>query len=90
MPNIRYTIIRSKKFEVQVKAICGHYSRMNELDEAIDWYLSRAPRNEFHLGDNFYLWVTDELPAENIPRVRMAYKVDDANQQVTLLEISAY
>jgi hypothetical protein len=57
---------------------------MTDFDAAVDWYLSRDPKREFHIENGYYLWVTDKLPIQVIPEVKILYHVDDVTMTVTL------
>ena len=82
-----YQIVRSKTFDDQLVAISRGFARMAEFDDAIDWYLARTPKAEYHIGGECYVWVTDNLPYDTLPSVRIVYRVDDATQTVHLQSI---
>src|SRR5688572_27247401 len=86
-----FSIVREKSFDEQINLIARNYTRMGELDNAIDWALGRKPTkipNIVKISYDYYLWVTDEFYKIDIPMVRILYKVDQANKTVYLLSIS--
>jgi hypothetical protein len=85
-----FCIVREKSFDEQIKIIARNYSRMGELDQAIDWALCRKPTripNIVKVSYHYYLWVTDEFYNLDIPMVRILYMVDQPNKTVYLLSI---
>lgn len=86
-----YSIVREHSFDEQLELIARRYSRMAELDNAIDWALSRQPTqipNVVRISYDYYLWVTDEFYAHDVPMVKILYRVDHGNQTVFLLSIA--
>jgi hypothetical protein len=63
---------------------------MEELKKAIVWYLERRPRSTFNIDEDFYLWVTDQLPVKTIPKVKIIYRVSDPSQTVILISIAEH
>lgn len=86
-----YSIVREQSFDEQLELISRQYSRMAELDSAIDWALSRQPTripNVVRISYDYYLWVTDEFYAHDVPMVRILYRVDQEHQTIYLLAIA--
>lgn len=86
-------IIREDTYEESIRLISKNYTRANELDSAIDWALSRIERKLsrfIHIRDDYYFWVTDELPVDDIPRVRIVFKYDRENSIVYLINIEDF
>ena len=84
-----FTIIREREFDEVIEQLTINHSRMNDLDAAIDWALSRAPNripNSVQLMPNYFLWVTDEFYDLEIPIVRILFKIE--GNTVILLAIS--
>lgn len=82
-----YSVIRETGFDKKVKELCRTYKRMSELDEAIDWALSRKPHYFDNVIDNYYLWVTETLLNEDFPKVKILYQIDEESRIVTLISI---
>lgn len=81
-------IIRDKEFEDQALIISKNYVRHFELDNAIDWALSRFSRdpNEFfHLGEDVYVWKMKKIM--NFPEIRILFSYDEGINTITLLSM---
>lgn len=85
-----FSIVREKEFDAEVLRLSAGYSRMKDLDEAMDWALSKNPTKITHavrITGEYYLWVTAEFSKLSIPSVRILYKVDDSKFTVFLMSI---
>jgi len=85
--NSLWGLIREPLFEDQIGSISANYSRLDELDSAIDWYLCRNPEAEHHLGGSFYIWKTKDSLGPEFPALRIFYFVDSENERVILIEV---
>jgi hypothetical protein len=90
MPRIDelYHIIREVDFDDKVKIITKNYKRMNDLDNAIDWALSRNPKALEVFNDEFYYWVTERWENKEIPQLRIFYHINEKKHIVTLIDIT--
>lgn len=88
MPNTRklLSILRELEFDASLAQIAGSFARLDELDDAIDWALSRDPTRFPTFGDGFYIWRTDDLSAA-FPKLLILYKYDATAEQVTLISV---
>lgn len=86
---LRYEIVREKVFDEKIRLLCGSYRLMEDFDQAIDWYLSRAPRSEYLIGNDYYLWITRRMPYNSVPALRIVYHVDDIRQLVTIKDVTS-
>ncbi|HEX2786573.1 MAG TPA: hypothetical protein VHP32_01620 [Ignavibacteria bacterium] len=83
-----YQIIRENEFDEEVLKICGSYSRMNELDESIDWALCRFKEEEFSsIGNNQYFLKTDEFTDKKFPQLLITFYVNQSTQTIVLINI---
>jgi hypothetical protein len=86
-----FTVIATTRFSQQLTDIFEPYPRMEDLDRAIRWSLTRNPRSMgFEVDGNLYVWVTSQLPAKSVPKVKIVYKVKDAEKEVLLISIAAH
>lgn len=86
-------VIREDTYESCLEDIAENYSRAYELDSAIDWALSRIEDNEeefINIRDDYYLWVMEELPVEDIPRVRIMFEYEKETDKVFLISIDEF
>lgn len=70
-----FTIVREPDFDEKIMEIARTYKRAAELDEAIDWALSRHPHRFSELTAEYYLWVTEELVNPDFPQLRILYRI---------------
>lgn len=85
-----FEIVRETEFDINISRISKSYSRMTDLDSAIDWALSKKPDqipNIVSIGDGYFLWVTDEFYDIDIPCLRILYKVDHISRKVNLISV---
>ncbi len=86
-------IIRESEFDTQIEELTGDYTRMDDLDNAIDWALEKNSINDtevfLNIEGDYYLWVTEEFYSLDIPKVRILYKYD-GNYTINLLSIERY
>lgn len=79
-----YAIEREKEFDEDCAKFAKNYTRLSQLDDAIDWLLMRNP-TRFPQKDGFYFWRSDKLI--NFPTFFLVYKVDEQSRTVTLIGI---
>lgn len=74
---------------MQLNKLISSHSRMEELQQAIEWSLRRSPRTvtPHEITDNTFLWVTAQLSIDSIPAVKIIYSVDDESKKITLISI---
>lgn len=85
-----YSIVREPLYDSHLEELFTKYDRMKDLDNAIEWALSRKPSSipdSVHIEDNFYIWTTEEF-STGIPTVRIVYRVDEDTKTVSLKAIS--
>jgi hypothetical protein len=85
-------IVRTAEYDEQIEELTNGYSRMDDLDSAIDWALSRDPTkipSSINFEGNYYLWVTEEFSSMDIPKVRIVYSYDGI-YTVSLISIERY
>jgi hypothetical protein len=84
---VGYRVKKSSKCQDQFRALAEEFDRMQELNNAIEWYLSRMPRAyAFCIEGDTFLWVTDDL-ANGFPLLRILYSVNDDDRTVVILSI---
>lgn len=85
-----FSIVREKEFDEQITNLSRDYSRMYDLDNAIDWVLSRRPNkipNLIKFPPHYYLWITDEFWKLDIPMLRILFRIDKEKSIVYLLSV---
>lgn len=82
-----YTIIRERSFESKVLALAEDFSRLPELETALDWALSRRQHSFNQLANDIYFIVTEDLGECRIPALRVLYLIDSENRKVILLDV---
>jgi hypothetical protein len=82
-----YTIVRETSFETQMQTLANDFSRLAELETALDWALARRPHSFTQLFNDVYFIVTEDLGEFGIPSLRILYLIDSANKQVILLDV---
>lgn len=86
-----FRVLKQQKFAEQLRDLIETHPRLEELEKAIDWTLSRRPdQNAFPMGDGYYLWITDQLPGNIIPVVRILYRIEEYRRTVSLCRIEIY
>jgi hypothetical protein len=60
---------------------------MNDLDEAIDWALSRNPKFFEKLDDEYYYWITDKWEYNDIPQLRIFYHINEDKHIVNIIDV---
>lgn len=82
-------IIKENEFIDNLKEIVKDFERVLELEEAIDWALSRNPTPEEieKIEEDYYLWVTEDFEKFGIPSVRVVYHFNSEGRIVTLISI---
>jgi hypothetical protein len=84
-----YTIRREHLFEREFSEIAKNYSRIADLESAIDWFLGRSYRNEKYvsrISDSFYIWKMSKVH-NDFPQLVILYKVDDMSGMVYLMSV---
>jgi len=79
-------IVREHSFDSQLNKIAGNYERLDELDSAIDWGLSRAPTKFVNFAADFYLWKMERI-SKNFPQLRIVYRYDSEAHTVYLIAV---
>jgi hypothetical protein len=79
-------IIREVSFDEKLAKIAQNYSRLDELDIAIDWGLCRKPDAFFNIEKDFYLWKMERI-SDNFPQLIIVYHYDMAKNTVTLIDV---
>lgn len=82
------SVIREAEFDSVSKKIAGSYARLDDLDNAIDWALSRFTRkmDEFYLlGEDKYLWKTEKVLG--FPKLRILFRFDEAANTIYLVSL---
>ena len=82
-----YTIVRENSFEAKMQALIKDFSRLAELEGALDWALARKPHSFNQLFNDIYFIVTEDLGEFGIPSLRILYLIDSADKKVILLDI---
>ena len=83
-----YVVNFSQRFDTQLRKIQASHARTNELKQAITWILNKTPRIiALDLGEDCFVWVTAQLSSMEIPKVKIAYTVNDEARTVTLVSI---
>jgi hypothetical protein len=80
--------VRESKFDAKIKLIAETYQRMDELDQAIEWGLSRNPKRFNHICADFYLWKTEKLIGD-IPQLRILYRYAETETPKTIYLVEA-
>jgi hypothetical protein len=82
-----YSIIRTEEFIFKSNELRKKYSRLTELNQAIDWALARKPHffNQF-IGE-FYFLITEELANPQFPDVKIFYRILEKDYRVVLIDI---
>ncbi len=86
-----FTISREHVFEEEFSKIAKKYSRIADVESAIDWFLCRGYDNkkfvaELEAHENHFLWKTD-LVHQDFPQLLILYKVDYDNEEVCLISV---
>lgn len=81
------TFVREKIFDKEIKRIAGSYSRMHELDLAIEWALGHDPKHFFNVKEDYYLWKTERLLAD-VPQLIILYKYIESENKVVFIAVS--
>lgn len=81
-------IIREQEYEEGLSAMVKDYHRMEEIDSAIDWALSRGPVYFYDLGEGYYIYKNEGV--SNFPDFRLLYRFDEELKTVYLLTIEPY
>jgi hypothetical protein len=82
-----YTIIRDTSFETKMQTLTKDFSRLAELETALDWALARKPHSFTQLFNDVYFIVTEDLGEFGIPSLRILYLIDSQSKTVILLEV---
>jgi hypothetical protein len=70
---IRPNFIREAAFDSKIQFLSKTFSRMDELDRAIEWALERDAKRFYNICDDFFLWKTGQLIPE-VPPLRILYR----------------
>jgi hypothetical protein len=79
--------VREVGFDVKIESLAKTYARMHDFDEAVERALMRTPEHCVNVGDDYYVWKTEELVG-GIPPLRILYRYNRAEHRVTLLAAS--
>lgn len=74
-------IERSKEFDTFIQAIAKSYTRLNELDEAIDHAMMRFDPNNpelkpifISIGNSRFIYVMDDVYTPQFPQLRIVFE----------------
>src|SRR4051812_27054019 len=81
------TIIREPAFDAELGKIAGSYQRLADLDDAIDWALSRQPERFFRMSDGYHFWKMERI-SPHFPQLRIIYYYDVWKNTVLLIAVS--
>jgi hypothetical protein len=85
--DLHYTIVRETSFETKMQEFTENFSRLAELETALDWALARNPHSFNQLFNDIYFIVTEDLGEFGIPPLRVLYLIDSENRKVILLDV---
>ena len=79
-------IRREVAFDEIVTELCENFTRMYQLDFAIDWAMSRFREDIFNdVSDNHYIWKT--LIIQDFPRLLITFRFDKTDNIIYMLGI---
>jgi len=86
-----FTISRERLFESEFLEISKKYSRIADIEMAIDWFLCRGHSNSKFVAEldghpNHFLWKTD-LVHHDFPQLLILYRVDYEEEVVCLISV---
>ncbi len=84
-----YTVILDEICEQELNAIKQDFERLDELKNAIKWFLSKEPKNCFSLDDGHYLWKTGKLIDGLFPQLNILFVINEADKRVYINAIRA-
>lgn len=82
-----YQIIREPDFDAKMFEIAKQYPRLNELECAIDWALSRKPHDFNAITNEYYFWVTQEFTNHEFPSLKIVYRIVQSERRVYLIDV---
>jgi len=84
-----YDVTQIEDFAKQIAALKTKYERIDELYQAIVWYLEKNPTSdEFErLDGNDFLWRTGRLIDDLFPQLLILFRVNEQKNEVILLAL---
>jgi hypothetical protein len=85
-----YSVEPIEDFTKAFDDIGKKYQRINELYDAIKWYLAKNPASEEfeRLDGNDFLWKTGKLVDGIFPQLKILLRVNDKDKKVILLLVA--
>lgn len=84
-----YTVILDEICEQELNEIKQNFQRLDELKDAIKWFLSKEPRSCFSLDDGHYLWKTGRLIDGLFPQLNILFVINEPEKKVFINAIKA-
>lgn len=83
----QFTVRRTEEFVQKCNELSKAYGRLTELINAVDWSLQTRPHYYDHLAGEFYLLKSGALSNPAFPKLKILYKILEAESTVVMLEI---
>jgi hypothetical protein len=87
----RFSIIKEKTVTQALDALVTRFPRLRDLEEAMDWALSRGPSifSVVESGEvSYYLWKTDSIAG--LPGIRVLFTVNEVDKIVNIVALDSY
>jgi hypothetical protein len=80
-----YLIVREKTFDKKIQSLAKSYSRLDDVDNAIDFALQRCPERFNKIDGDFYWWKFDSTTT-GFPQLIITYRFIPSEGKVILID----
>jgi hypothetical protein len=86
----QFAIVKSEEYIANLNQLTKRYGRLVELNDAIEWALSRKPHYFDKVANDIYLWITQGLMSDDFPIVKIIYRIIEDKNTVVIITIEEH